>query len=105
MIPSLSILDTASAMARHAGHVHATVADNIARADMPGATARDALGFGEAVRALRDDAPLRAAASREPVALDAQMMTMAQNAGRHDAATLLFSKTLDLVRLAGSAPR
>ena len=105
MLHSLTILDTASAMARHAGHVHATVAGNIARADMPGATADAPLRFGEALRALQDGAPLRAASPRSAVALDQQMMTMAQNGSRHDAATLLFSKTLDLVRLAGSAPR
>ena len=105
MIPSLSLLDTASAMARHAGHVHAVVADNIARADLPGATATEATRFGEALRDLSDGTPLRAEATRAPITLDEQMMAMAQNTGRHDAATLLFSKTLDLVRLAGSSPR
>lgn len=105
MIPSLSLLETASAVARHAGHVHAVTADNVARADMPGATAREAMRFGAAVRALgRGDAPAPQA-TNTPISLQSELAVMATNAGRHDAAVLLWSKTMDMVRLAGASPR
>ena len=105
MIPTLSLLDTASATARHAGHVHAVAADNIARADIPGATARAATSFAEAVGTLRDGGALSPRDTNAAISLDREMTTMASNAGRHDAATILFGKALDMLRLAGSTPR
>ena len=105
MIPSLSILDTASAMARHAGHVHAVVADNIARADLPGATAKGAMPFAEALRATASGEAMTARDTGAPISLDDQMVAMAQNAGRHDAAVTIWSRTLDMIRLAGASPR
>ena len=105
MPATLSLLQTASVTARHAGHVHAVAADNIARADVPGATARRAASFAEAAERLRGGQELAAADSGAAIALDREMTAMAANAGRHDAATLLFAKTLDMLRLAGSPPR
>ncbi|MBB4658295.1 hypothetical protein [Parvularcula dongshanensis] len=101
MLPNPSLLGLASAMARHAGHVHAVTADNVARADMRGAKAKEAARFGDALRG----EPLQAKESRNPISLDSQLVRMAQNAGRHDAAITVWTKTLDLMRLAAGSPR
>ena len=101
MLPNPSLLGLASAMARHAGHVHATTADNIARADVPGAKAKEAARFDAAL----SGEALRAKESGRSISLDAQLVTMAQNAGRHDAAVTVWTKTLDLMRLAAGSPR
>ena len=105
MTPTLSLLETASAIARHAGHVHAVTADNVARADMPGATAREAMRFADAVRAMDRRDALAPRDTHAPVRLQNELTVMATNAGRHDAAVLLWSKTMDMVRLAGASPR
>lgn len=105
MIPSLSILDTTSAMARHAGHVHEVTARNVARADAPGALADEAASFADALGRFAAGEAAAASRGRERVVLDEQVMTMASNAGRHDAAVAVWSKVLDMVRLAGSSPR
>jgi flagellar basal body rod protein FlgB len=103
LIPDLSLLGVASAMSRHAGHVHDVTARNIAAADAPGTTRLRAASFAEAVG--RADEALAPASTRERVVLDDEMLTMARNAGRHDAAVTLWAKTLDMVRLAASSPR
>ena len=105
MIPDLSLLSTASAMARHAGHVHAAVADNLARADVPGARAATDSGFADALDRMAAGQALRAPRTGDRIVLDDQMVTMASNAGRHDAAVSLYAKALEMVRLAGSSPR
>ena len=105
MIPTLSILDTASAMARHAGHVHEVTARNVARADIPGAKADEAMTFAGALDRFAGGEAAAARRTRAPLVLDEQLMTMASNAGRHDAAVTVWSKVLDMARLAGSSPR
>ena len=105
MIPNLSILETTSAMARHAGHVHEVTATNVARADVPGATGDAAAEFAEALGRFAEGEEAAARRTRRLLVLDDQMMTMARNAGRHDAAVTVWSKVLDMVRLAGSSPR
>lgn len=101
MFPAPSLLTLGTAMARHAGHVHQTVSSNLARADVPGATAEEAGRFADA---LRGEA-MRARDTGERISVEREMVAMAQNAGRHDAAVAIWSKTLDLVRLAGASPR
>lgn len=105
MIPNLSILEATSAMARHAGHVHETTARNVARIDIPGAKADAPTAFADALDRYSAGQDASARRTSQPLVLDDQMMTMAQNAGRHDAAVTVWSKVLDMVRLAGSSPR
>ena len=105
MIPAPSILETTAAMARHAGHVHEVTARNVARADVPGAKGDEAASFAEALDRFAEGEAPRAARDRKPLLLDEQMMVMARNAGRHEAAVTVWSKVLDMVRLAGSSPR
>lgn len=105
MIPDLSVLRLASAVARHAGEVHRIAGDNIARADIPKATAATAPRFADALAALNGGQPLAAVETNAPIALDREMATMASNAGRHQTATAVWSKTLELFRLAGASPR
>ena len=105
MIPTLSILETTSAMARHAGHVHAVTAHNVARADVPGAYADEAASFVDALQRFSDGEAAATRRTRAPLVLDDQMTVMARNAGRHDAAVTVWSKVLDMVRLAGASPR
>lgn len=100
MFPDPSLLGLTSAMARHAGHVHQVTAGNVARADVPGARATEAARFSDVLRG--DAAPRQ---TRERVSLDREMVQMARNAGRHDAAVTVWSRALDMVRLAGSSPR
>ena len=105
MIPDPSLLTLSTAMARHAGHVHGVTAANIARADLPGATAKGAMPFAEALRVTASGEAMTARDTGAPISLDDQMVAMAQNAGRHDAAVTIWSRTLDMIRLAGASPR
>ncbi|WP_031551167.1 hypothetical protein [Parvularcula oceani] len=105
MFPNPSLLNLSSAMARHAGHVHEVTGSNIARADMPGATASEAAGFAEALRALSEGEAVSAREGRAPISLDEELVRMAQNATRHDMAVTVWSRTLDMVRMAGASPR
>ena len=105
MIPDPSLLGVASATARHAAHVQAVTARNVARADVPGARAEAPARFAEALRAFGSR---RAPAAREtdtPIELRGQLTAMAHSAGRHEAAVLIYAKALDMMRLAGGAPR
>ncbi len=105
MFPNPSLLNLSSAMARHAGHVHEVTASNIARVDMPGATAREAAGFADALRAVSGGEAVTAREGRAPISLDDELVRMAQNATRHDMAVTVWSRTLDMVRMAGASPR
>ncbi|MEM6649151.1 MAG: hypothetical protein AAF603_02760 [Pseudomonadota bacterium] len=105
MIGNLSILKLSSAMARHAAHTHGVIGDNISRVDMPGATAHRVESFARALDALKGGEALNTHSTDQPISVSREMSQMATNAGRHGTAVTIWSKTLELVRLAGAAPR
>lgn len=115
MINDLALLKTASAMAGHAARRHATISNNIANADTPGFKAKDLKPFSEiyeqsaksgtALTKLSMSSRLiETAGSADPngntVSLEDQMLTSVQAVGEHDLATLMYRKTLDMMKLA-----
>jgi len=115
MINDLALLKTASAMAEHAARRHGVISNNIANADTPGFKAKDVQPFAEIYKqSLQTGTPLAGAsmsshlvntpASSDPngntVSLESQLLTSAQTVGKHDLATLMYRKTLDMMKLA-----
>ncbi|WOI52946.1 hypothetical protein [Parvularcula sp. LCG005] len=105
MLTDLSVLKLSSTMTRHAAAAHAVVADNISRIDIPGATGKAVPRFSDALADLNRGETVDIRDTRTAISLDQEMISMASNAGRHQAAVTIWSKTLELVRLAGGAPR
>lgn len=105
MIKPISVLSTSSAMARHAAIAHGVAGENIARADIPGATASRAENFMQALReVIRGDEPRRFDTG-QPIALDKEMAQLSRTAGRHQTATTIWSTSLQMIRSAGASPR
>ena len=96
----VSLLKLTSAMARHAGHVHDVTARNIARADMPNATAERLEPFEASLRRLEHARPPRRSDTGMAINLEAQMLTMAEASSTHDAALTVWKSTLKMMRLA-----
>jgi flagellar basal body rod protein FlgB len=103
MLTDLSVLKLTGAMARHSGHANAVTADNLARADIPGAKARATEEFRDALAGRRAGAPQIDELNR-PISTETEMLSMARHAGRHDAALGAWKSTLGLMRLALSRP-
>ena len=101
----LSILKLASAMARHAGHAHAATASNIARADVPQATASKAASFRESLRALEKGQSPTIDETDQAISIEKEMLTMAEAAGEHSAAMAVWRSTLNMLRLAITGPQ
>ncbi|MEO1657079.1 MAG: hypothetical protein AAFR65_05110 [Pseudomonadota bacterium] len=101
----LSILKLASAMARHAGHVHAATASNIARADVPEATARKAASFRQSLRALEQGKTPQDEDTGQAISIEREMLSMAEASGQHGAATAVWKSTLNMLRLAITGPQ
>lgn len=115
MINDLALLKTASAMAGHAARRHSVISNNIANADTPGFKAKDVKPFAEIYeQSTQRRKPLADASissrlvnisgSSDPngntVSLEEQMLTSVQAVGEHDLATLMYRKTLDMMKLA-----
>lgn len=120
MAGDLNILDMAAAMARHAANRHQVLAQNIANADTNGYKAKDLEPFTEivhratgtlsesgAARAL-DDSSWRiiessAKGSASPngntVSLEDQMVRSVEALQAHEAATAIYKKTIDILRM------
>lgn len=105
MIADLSIIKLSAAMTRHASEVHQATAQNIARIDVPGAQSRTVAPFLDALDRIAKGETIAVEEGGGRIVLDREMTSMATNAGRQEAATLVWSKSLDLMRLAGAAPR
>lgn len=116
MSDDLKILGMASAMAKHAARRHQVLAQNIANADTAGYQAKDLEAFADAysrsassVREARADGDnwrvvvSSAAGSVSPngnsVSLDDQMMRSVEAQQAHEAATAIYKKTIDILRL------
>ena len=115
MLNDLKLLDTMSAMTRHAAQRHAVIAENIANADTPGYAAKDITPFQDMYKkALRDGSSLSDAAieiqpahnnlSASPngnsVSLEQQMMLSSEVKATHDMAVAVYKKSLDMMRMA-----
>ena len=115
MTGSVNLLDTMSALARHAAKRHAVIADNIANADTPGYKAQDLKPFSEVFsQSVREGKNIKqmgsdmtamptsdiASPNGNNVSLEQQMMLSAQNKADHDMALAVYKKTLDMMKMA-----
>ncbi len=113
MMNDLKILQTASAMARHAVERHSQIAENIANANTPGYKAKDLKPFAEtfarnqtnaatgadnALRAERITTPGVASPNGNTVSLEDQMWRSAAATRDHDTALTIYSKTISMLR-------
>ncbi|MEM6748306.1 MAG: hypothetical protein AAF608_12900 [Pseudomonadota bacterium] len=101
----LSILKLASAMTRHAGHAHAATASNIARADVPDATATRAVRFRDSLRELEQEQAPELEDTDQAISIEREMLSMAEASGQHSAATAVWRSTLNMLRLAITGPQ
>lgn len=108
MLKDLSILKTATSLARHAVRRQALIAENIANADTPGYKAKDLEPFTEAFKrsgGRADDfrkIDIGGDSTRKPngntVSLEDQMQRSAVSARDHDTAMALYGKSLSILR-------
>lgn len=116
MFGDLKLLQTASALSRHASARHDLIAQNIANADTPGYRAQDleefaasyarfekSAGAGASVentfRPLTVDSLGAESPNGNTVSLEDQMVRAADAQGAHDAATIIYRKTMEILRL------
>lgn len=118
MSEDLKILSMASAMAKHAARRHQVLAQNIANADTSGYQAKDLEPFSEAYgrsssslsvsgsnavekdwRVVVSSAAGSASPNGNSVSLDDQMMRSVEAQQAHEAATAIYKKTVDILRL------
>ncbi|MCC6006189.1 MAG: flagellar basal body rod protein FlgB [Rhodobacteraceae bacterium] len=119
MTHEIETMRMAQAMASHAARRQVLVSDNIARADIPGARARDLPAFADSYRLARigerptpGAAPGSAAPPPRPVerggplspsggnvSLEREMFALADVKSQHDMALTVWKKSLDLLRL------
>ncbi len=121
MLDNLNILKLASAMARYAADRHQLLSENIANADTSNYRAKDLEPFSEAYSRLArqnshagdrsmfsgDEAPWRVNLIDTPglespngntVSLEDQMMRTIEAQGDHETATLIYRKSIDILR-------
>ena len=101
----VSTLTLASAMARHAAQSHAVTAQNVARADVPGATALRVKEFRETLGpdALGSERLLED--TGQAINIEREMLSMAEASGMHGASMAIWKSTLNMLRLAASGPQ
>jgi flagellar basal-body rod protein FlgB len=123
MLDNLNILNLASAMARHAAARHQVISENIANADTSNYRAKDLEPFSEAYSRMAkqfnqtgdrspfsgSEPPWRVNLIETPgmespngnnVSLEDQMMRSIETQGDHETATLIYKKSIDILRLA-----
>ncbi|MCH8168656.1 MAG: FlgB family protein [Proteobacteria bacterium] len=120
MLENLTLLDLASAAARHATARHRVIAENVANADTPGYRARDLKDFSAIVkesfnaRATRPGHLGFAGQTRPPrtfelalppspngntVNIEDQAIRAVQAQGQHALALAIYAKAIDILRL------
>lgn len=121
MIDDINILKLASAMARHAADRHQLLAQNVANADTPDYKAKDLESFSAAYSRLSEQvyerspssngsgqAPWRTKIMETPavsspngntVSIEEQMMRAAEAQQHFDAATTIYKKMADILRM------
>ncbi len=122
MFQSLSVFETAYAMAVHAGQKQAVVAQNVANADTPGYVARDLPSFKDIYapsessnvqRATRDGhlhgraSDVRTMIEKDPsfaspdgnsVSIDAEMLRGTEAKRQHDRSLAIYNSALTILR-------
>lgn len=120
MFQSLAVFEMAHAMATHAGHRQAVVAENVAHADTPGYRARDLPAFADSYHSARagrkatreghlfgqsgnalpatveDRAP--ATANGNTVSLEAEMLKAVEVDRQHNRALAIYRSSLTILR-------
>ena len=119
MLNSVEILKMASAMARHAADRHQVISQNIANADTVGYKAKDLEPFaesyarmaarvtgaengapgGNAWRTELVDVPGVASPNGNTVSIEDQMMRSVEAQQQHEAATAIYRKTMNIMRM------
>ena len=111
MHKNLQILQDASARARYSAQRHQVIAENIANANTPGYKARDLEDFKSVYtdhrfdsrpiewRAIADPGAAKASPNGNTVSLQQEMMRGAQAEGKHEAATLIYRKAIDILKM------
>ncbi|MEE2690767.1 MAG: FlgB family protein [Pseudomonadota bacterium] len=119
MLGELKLLTMASAMARHAAARHEVLAENIANADTAGYRAKDIEPFAQSFERMASTAgretsgaistaewrfsevytPGAESPNGNTVSLEDQMMRTIEAQQDHQAATAIYKKTLDILRL------
>ncbi len=123
MYTDLNVFQTAHALAVHAGHRQAVIAQNVANADTPGYKARDIAPFAEVMSTNGSDSGLRAGRTRhlnggvvgalnweftvpitapEPngnsVSLEKEMLKGVDIRRQHDLALAIYKSSLNVLR-------
>ncbi|WP_299026881.1 FlgB family protein [uncultured Sulfitobacter sp.] len=125
MFENLSVFQTASAMARHAGQSQAVISQNVANADTPGYVGKqmppfammyapdNAAGTQRATReghlhgsaATQSMAPVDMRGGDNPndntISLENELLKAAQAKSHHDRALAIYKSALDVLRVAG----
>ncbi len=122
MLGDLKLLNMASAMARHAAERHRILAENIANADTSGFRAKDVEPFTDAFarstsavggaggftstdaerldwRVIDVSGPGLMSPNGNTVSLEDQMMRSVEAQQSHEAATAIYKKAIDILRL------
>ena len=119
MLNSVEIMKMASAMARHAADRHQVISQNIANADTGGYKAKDLEPFAKsyarlsaykeiapdglsgrnAWRAELVEIPGVASPNGNTVSIEDQMMRSVEAQGQHEAATAIYRKAMNIMRM------
>jgi flagellar basal-body rod protein FlgB len=114
MFTNVNLLNIASALGNYATQSHTVVARNIANADTPGYQAKEVESFADAyARAVREGVPSGQMVVQEKIApagdvqspngntvsLEEQLLEATKAKGQHELATLMYKKTMDMMKL------
>ena len=105
MDQGVSALKIASVLARHASHAHAVTSNNIAKADVPGATAARVASFEKSLKRLDQGNDPFTLDTGQLISVEREMLSMAEAGGRHSAALSIWKSTLNMMRLAVTPPQ
>lgn len=113
MAHSVSLLDLASNMARHAATRHSLVSQNIANADTPGYKAQDVTDFADVMKAQilsgpeavinpleAIDRPSVGSPNGNTVSLEDEIMRAAKSQNDHELAVSMYRTTLTMMKTA-----
>jgi flagellar basal-body rod protein FlgB len=114
MISDLSLFQVYGAMARHAAESQQTSAENLARANEPGYKAKEVESFSDYMQ--RNGPDLKKVDFNQPfqeslslsaaspngntVSIEEQVFKSAEAVGQHNLAMTVYSKSLDMMKLA-----
>jgi flagellar basal-body rod protein FlgB len=126
MFENLTVFQTASAMARHAGQSQALISQNVANADTPGYVGKQMPPFAELYKPSETGGSQRATReghlhgstsnqqmasidmrgsdnlNQNSVTLETELLKAAEAKSHHDRALAIYKSSLDVLRTAGS---